>query len=81
MYDLDDKIIQTYNLEKNKRDPINDLLTSKSINNINMILKINQDSENYYFAEYINRFSLSWTKPYLIIVDVILREEYKKYMN
>ena len=84
LYDLDDKMIHSYISDKNNtRNSINDLLISNSqpINNINMILKINQDSENYYFAEYINRFSLSWTKPYLIIVDVILREEYKNYIN
>jgi uncharacterized protein (UPF0128 family) len=33
------------------------------------------------FGEYINRFSLSWTLPYLKIVDVILYEEYNKYIK
>ena len=73
-------MIHSYISDKNNtRDSINYLLTSNSkpINNINMILKIKQDNENYYFAEYINRSSLSWTVPYLKIVDVILREEYK----
>ena len=84
LYDLDDTLLHSYNSKKNRtKESIDDLLISNSqpINNINMFLKIKQDSENYYFAEYINRSSLSWTKPYLIIVDVILREEYKKYMN
>ena len=84
LYDLDDKMIHSYISDKNNtRNSINDLLISNSqpINNINMFLKIKQDSKNYYFAEYINKFSLSWTVPYLKIVDVILREEYKKYMN
>ena len=81
LYDLDDKMLYSYNSEDKLSDSINDLLTNQPINNINMFLKIKQDSENYYFDEYINRFSLSWTLPYLKIVDVILREEYKKYMN
>ena len=84
LYDLDDTLLHSYNSKKNRtKESIDDLLISNSqpINNINMFLKIKQDSENYYFAEYINRSSLSWTKPYLIIVDVILREEYKNYIN
>ena len=84
LYDLDDTLLYSYNSKKNTtKESIDDLLNknSKPKNNINMFIKINQDSENYYFAEYINRFSLSWTLPYLKIVDMILREEYKNYIN
>jgi hypothetical protein len=81
LYDLDDTMLYSYYSKDKLSDSINYLLTNQSINNINMILKIKQNSKNYYFAEYINRFSLSWTLPYLKIVDVILREEYTNYMN
>ena len=81
LYDLDDTLLHSYNSKKNStKESIDDLLTtnSKPIDNINMFLKIKQDNENYYFAEYINRFSLSWTLPYLNIVKAL---RYEKYIN
>ena len=81
LYNLNNKMLYSYISKDKLSDSINYLLKNQSINNINMFLKIKQYSKNYYFAEYINRFSLSWTLPYLKIVDVILREEYKNYMN